>query len=290
MGLFAKGIGVVGSTTIDQVVDQHRSVAKVGGVTTYAAITYSRSGLNTFVVTNIANTDRTIIDKLEQENLTVFNGETSRTTQFINNIQSDFRRQKALRRARPIQLQQLSNIVGRIGGLHLGPLHPDDIEPEILTALQDTRFKIFLDVQGYTRKIVNTNVSPAVSRHLPAALSAAHIIKANGTELKLILEHFHKGLAELMRSFDIEESVITLGPEGGWVETLGGEKFNYSAGRIGAETDPTGAGDVFFAAYLIGRLADHQDIPDACRRAARTAASQVAGKHISIDRLLLTER
>jgi sugar/nucleoside kinase (ribokinase family) len=90
-----------------------------------------------------------------------------------------------------------------------------------------------------------------------------------------------------MKSFGIEEAVITLGQEGGWVETLGGETFDFSADRIENVTDPTGAGDVFFAAYLISRFVNNQDIPDACRCAARSAACQVQGTHISIDRLVL---
>ncbi len=280
-----KGIGVVGSTTIDTIVSQHRSVTKIGGVTAYAGITYSRHGLDTFVVSNIANNDRTIVDRLEQENIIVLNGKTNRTTHFVNDIKKDPRGQALFNRARSIQPRQLSAVIKRVGGLHLGPLHPDDIESEALTALHNTDLKIFLDIQGYTRKVVTKRVSAAVSRHLPAALSAAHIIKANGTELKYILEHYQKGLTELMKTFEIEESVITLGQEGGWVETLSGEKFDYTADRIETVTDPTGAGDVFFAAYLICRFVNNQDIPDACRYAASTAARQVEGTHISIDRL-----
>ncbi len=280
-----KGIGVVGSTTIDTIVSQHRSVTKIGGVTAYAGITYSRHGLDTFVVSNIANNDRAIIERLEQENIIVLNGKTNRTTHFVNDIKKDFRRQELFNRARSIQPRQLSAVIKRVGGLHLGPLHPDDIESEALTSLHNTDLKIFLDIQGYTRKIVTKRVSTAVSRHLPAALSAAHIIKANGTELKYILEHYQKGLAELMKSFEIEESVITLGQKGGLVVTLSGDKFHYKADKIESVTDPTGAGDVFFAAYLICRFVNSQDIPDACRYAASTAARQVEGTHISIDRL-----
>ena len=287
MSRINKGIGVVGSTTIDTVVSQHRRVTKIGGTTAYAGMTYSRHGLDTFVVTNIADNDRTIINRLEQENITVLNGQTNRTTHFVNDIKKDTLRQQLFNRARSIQPRQLSAALKRLGGLHLGPLHPDDIESKSLTVLHNKDLKIFLDIQGYTRKVVTKRVSAAVSRHLSTALSAAQIIKANGTELKVILEHYQKGLAALMKSFEIEESVITLGPEGGWVETLSGEKYEYTADRIKTVIDPTGAGDVFFAAYLICRFVNNQDIPNACRYAARIAARQVEGTHISIDRLIL---
>jgi sugar/nucleoside kinase (ribokinase family) len=287
MTKLTKGIGVVGSTTIDKIVSQNQSVTKIGGTTTYAGITYSRHELYVFIISNIAPNERIIIDRLEQNNIIVLNGETNRTTHFINDIKKDSRKQEVFNRARPIQLRQLVTVVEGIDGLHLGPLHPDDIEPEVLTALQNTDLKIFLDVQGYTRKVVNKKVLTAVSRHLSAALSAAHIIKANGTELKSILDYYQKSLAELMKDFKIEESVITLGQDGGWVEKQSGDKFHYKADKIESVTDPTGAGDVFFASYIISRFANNRNIPDACRYAAHIAARQVEGKYLTIDSLVL---
>ena len=90
-----------------------------------------------------------------------------------------------------------------------------------------------------------------------------------------------------MRSFDIDESVITLGPDGGWVETLRGDKYKYKADRIETVTDSTGAGDVFFAAYLASRFAHLQGIPAACRHGAHTAARQVADRYITSARLAI---
>ena len=44
--------------------------------------------------------------------------------------------------------------------------------------------------------------------------------------------------------------------------------------------DPTGAGDVFFAAYLASRIYARQSIEEACERAASLAALQVEGRYI----------
>ena len=288
MSIPNKCIGVVGSTTIDDIVLPDGTIRKLGGATTYAGITYRRHAIDVFIITNVAPDDRIITDRLEKEKLIVFNGESDRTTHFINTIKNNSRRQKVFNRSRPIRYRQLLRVVKHVGGWHLSPLHPEDIEPKVLTELPHTGLKIFLDVQGYTRKVTQRAVSPAASSLLPAALSAADIIKANGVEIGLILEHFQKDLPEIMKFFEIEEAVITLGREGGWVQTREGRKVTYKANRLEKAADPTGAGDVFFAAYLLSRFIKKQGIAQACQYAAKIAARQVEGTYISLDRLVLT--
>jgi sugar/nucleoside kinase (ribokinase family) len=282
-----KGIGVVGSTTIDEIISPGKRIFKIGGATAYAGITYCRHLIDTTIISNIARVDRAIIDRLEQDGITVFNGETNRTTHFINTVTEDARRQKVIHRARPILLRQLLPALKHIDGLHLSPLHPDDIEPKILKELSHFDLGLFIDIQGYTREIAENAVLAAASRHLSVALKAAHIIKANHAEIRLVLEHFQKDLAEVMKNFEIDEAVITSDRKGGWVQTLSGEKYPYTADRIASVTDPTGAGDVFFAAYLLSRFTKKQDIADSCRYAAVTAAKQVEGTYISLDNLAL---
>jgi sugar/nucleoside kinase (ribokinase family) len=59
---------------------------------------------------------------------------------------------------------------------------------------------------------------------------------------------------------------------------------------IKTPVDPTGAGDVFLAAYIVSRFVNQKDIPDACIYAAKIAARQVAGKYITKDVLALSEK
>ena len=91
-----------------------------------------------------------------------------------------------------------------------------------------------------------------------------------------------------MKIFDIEEAVISSGSKGGRVETIGGEKFEYKAATVDRVSDPTGAGDVFFAAYLLSRELNNLDISSACRYAAGIAARQVEGRYLAHDRLVLS--
>ena len=287
MKRFKKGIGIVGSTTIDKIITEDQSFRKLGGVTTYAGITYRRHGIPATIVSNIAEQDQEAMEKLYAENILVCGANSDFSTYFVNYNKGDIRYQKLLRQARSIKLSQIQAILKRVDGLHLGPLHPLDIEGEALEFLQDSKLKISLDVQGYTRKVRNRKVHRSVSFQMAAGLTQAHIVKANETETADILSYFQMTLEELIHHFKIEEFVVTLGAKGGFIQNQRGELFHYDAPAIKTPIDPTGAGDVFFAAYIASRFADNNDISDAGRHAAKIAAKQVAGNYITIDTLSL---
>jgi sugar/nucleoside kinase (ribokinase family) len=285
--MIKNGIGVVGSTTIDTIIEEDLSFNKLGGVTTYSGITYARNEIRTLVVSNVAEQDIEILDKLQDENIFVYNGETDHTTCFVNRIKGDKRRQEIPQAARPIEYSQILEVTEKVDALHLGPLHPLDIESRALKSLAELNKFIIVDVQGYTRQVKDRTVFPRVSKQLSDALKIARLVKSNGAELKSILAFYQTGLGKLMQRFKIEEFVITLGAGGGFVKQVNGKEFHYKAPNIESVDDPTGAGDVFFAAYIISRFLKNETIPDACRYAAALSARQVEGKYISRDKLIL---
>ena len=63
--------------------------------------------------------------------------------------------------------------------IHLGPLHPGDIDAQVFARLADARSLIALDVQGLLRKNSTGRVEAAVSEHLTAGLTAARIVKSD---------------------------------------------------------------------------------------------------------------
>jgi sugar/nucleoside kinase (ribokinase family) len=282
-----KGIAVVGSTTIDKIVENDRSIFKLGGVTTYSGLTYRRHGINTLIVSNLAQQDLAILDKLYEENIAVCREESTHTTRFVNTIKGDSRSQEMPQQAGPIQAAQIQAVLDLVDGLHLGPLHPLDIEWEALGSLNNSNRMIFLDVQGLTRMLKNKQIYTSISEHIERALNIAHVVKANGVEYRAVLDFYRTGPAEMMRKFNIRELVVTLGKKGGFVHSQNGAAFHYRAKMIEGPVDPTGAGDVFFAAYLVSRFSAGKEIPDACRYAAQIAARQVEGKYITADRLRL---
>ena len=288
MNLLKKGIGVVGSTTIDKIFVGDHSCLKLGGVTTYAGITYRRHGIPVMIISNMAEQDMHVLGKLQAENILVFSAKSDFSTYFVNANRGDNCCQELLQHAAPIETAQILAIVDKVDALHLGPLHPLDIEDGVFRALHDSNLKIFLDVQGYTRMIKNKKIYRSVSVQLAAGLTLAHIAKANEAEYHAILAFYQMTLAELMHCFKIEEFVVTLGDKGGFVQKQSGEIFHYDAALIKTPVDPTGAGDVFFAAYIVSRFANQKDIPDACIYAAKIAAQQVEGKYITKDVLALS--
>ena len=287
MNLLKKGIGIVGSTTIDKIIAEDHSFLKLGGVTTYAGITYHRHGIPAFIVSNMAEQDRKVMRNLHAEDSAVCSAKSDFSTYFVNFDRGGRRYQKLLQQAGSIKIGQIQSIVDRVDGLHLGPLHPLDIDREALKSLLNSNLKIFLDVQGYTRKVKNKKVYPSVSVQMTTGLTLARIAKANEAEIKAILVFFQMTLAELVHRFEIEEFVVTLGDRGGFVQKQNGETFHYDAAMIKTPVDPTGAGDVFLAAYIVSRFVNQKDIPDACIYAAKIAARQVAGKYITKDELSL---
>ena len=287
--MIINNIAVIGSTTIDKIIRHNISCFKIGGVTTYAGITYSRHGIKTLVITNIASRNPEIIKRLKGEKIVVCNGPTPQTTHFINYVDNDLQKQKIPLRAAIIRTSQISEHVKDVHIVHLGPLHPYDIDIAAIKRLDRFNLRIILDVQGYTRSVRSTSVYPAVSKQLRAALKKSHIVKANQKEFDAILDYFQMDLAELMNHFNISEFILTCGDKGGFVQNSSGEKIGYHAAQVGSIEDPTGSGDLFLAAYVIDRLLKRRSIPAACKYAANLAARQIEGNYIKTEDLGLED-
>jgi sugar/nucleoside kinase (ribokinase family) len=285
-----RGIAVIGSATIDKIIHRDLSRLKIGGVTTYAGITYRRHDIKTLVITNVANRDLEIIKRLQEEQIVVCNGQTELTTHFINYINDDKQRQKIPKQAAFISRNQVINNIKDISFVHLGPLHPSDIDIQAIKLMSSLKLFVILDAQGFVRSVKNNIVYPTVSKHLPAAFKISNIVKANQQEYEAIIDFFQTDLSELMNQFKIKEFVVTSGDKGGFVQKLTGAEIRYEASELKSIDDPTGAGDIFLAAYIIGRFIKHQPIPTACKYAAKLAALQIEGNYIKPDDLCLEDR
>ena len=285
--MIEKGIAVIGSTTIDKIIFRNGSRFKAGGVTLYSGATYSRHGIHTIAITNIAARDARLIERLENQKIIVYSGATPQTTLFINDIRTQNRRQKNPARAVSISRRQIWEQINNVKFVHLGPLHPDDIDARAIQSLGSLDLEVILDIQGLVRTVRNGNVYPAVSPQLSYALSVSQIVKANKQEYDTLLSFFQSDLMTLMRKFDIREFIVTAGASGGFVQETTAAAVSYDAEEVRIEGDPTGAGDIFLAAYVVARLLKQHSIRQACQYAARLAARQIEGNHIKADDLYI---
>jgi sugar/nucleoside kinase (ribokinase family) len=285
MNPLKKGIGILGSTTIDKIIAENSLYQKLGGVTTYAGITYRRHGIPVLIASNMAENDLKYLDKLTAENISVFGLNSDHSTTILNRYNGDRRDMEILHQSSSIEFSQIQSILEKVGCLHLGPLHPLDIEAGALNSLRTSGRMVILDVQGYTRMIRNRKVFQRVCSLMPTALELAHIAKANESEFTAILDFFGMTSAELVNHFEIKELVVTLGRKGGFVQTRNGDVFHYEAVKIHGLDDPTGAGDVFLAAYVVGRILHNKNISASCTSAAKISARQLMGNYITAHEL-----
>jgi len=287
---------VIGSATIDQVEQDGISTVKMGGVVIYGGITFRKHGLRTAVVSNIATQDEEPFRRIfRQQDIRLFNGVTETTTVFVNHVDvdRDERRQEMPVRAAPITADQAQPAIGSAYHVHLGPLHPNDIRTDLFKFVAEKK-RVTLDVQGYVRRVEKGKVHPCISESLDEALAVSSVIKAEREELQEILSWYYRHrqtrqmrIEDLINEYKLNEVVVTAGREGGYVVSASGEVVDYKAPQVKV-ADTTGAGDVFFAAYLVSRLHERRSIRESCEHATGIAVRHVKGRYITEESLRMS--
>jgi len=273
-------VAVIGSATLDRIVLEDRAFDKIGGVAVYAGITFQKHGLETAVLANIAEADRRHFLNLEESGVRLVPGATGATTRFVNRETGGGRVQEMPGRADPIRCRDWLEAVHTVRHVHLGPLHPGDIHPDLLSFVKRGRYFVSVDVQGFVRRVRDSAVEAEVSESLEEVLAFADTVKATGEELRLILERFGTDVQTLQARFGFGELLVTCGAGGGRLINTSGETIEYVPVRAERVDDPTGAGDVFFAAYLAGRHHEGWTERESLAHAAQVASLHVEGKYI----------
>jgi sugar/nucleoside kinase (ribokinase family) len=247
---------VIGHVTSEFiVVGGHRLGPTTGGTGFFSSFAYGKLGLDTTLVTKVADKDRiALLTKLEHASVTIRCYRSPGTLQFENIYPSpdpNFRIQSISEFADPLTTDELVDVVADV--YHLGPLAAGDIEPALFAELA-TRGTVVLDIQGLLRLRQSGQVvlqtAPTV-RHL---VQHARILKTDAEEARLLTgcDSTRHALKEL-QSWGPSEILITDGSRGSSLCSSEG-MWEIPPYRSPSSVHPTGCGDTYLAGYVTARL------------------------------------
>lgn len=233
---------------------------RLGGTAAYSALTAQALGVRVGVVT--ASGPETSLAPLG--NIPVVSLESPNSTTFENIYTKDGRVQFLRAQATRIDFSHVPEVWRRASIIHLGPIAnemdatlPDGFSPTLLG----------LTPQGWMRQWdEECRVSRGEWQHADEALARAHAVVISREDVNddhELIEH----MAHQTRVL-----VVTEGPAGA-VLYWNGDRRRFRAPEV-TEVDPTGAGDVFAAAFFI-RLLKTRDPWEATRFATLIATCSV---------------
>lgn len=135
---------------------------------------------------------------------------------------------------------------------HLGSLLANDFSPDLIRHLS-TQGLVSLDVQGFLRRVEDTNVLVCDWYEKEACLKNVDILKVNEHEMHVLTgETDIPAAARCLRGWGVREVVITAGSLGSFIyaEDHAVEIPAYPPRQL---VDATGCGDTYMAGYLYKR-------------------------------------
>lgn len=243
-----------------------------GGTVFYSARALARLGAAARVGTSCAARDRqALIGPVEALGLPVTWHESANTTSYR------FRYTRSARRVMrqdavgdPWSPELAMQAVEGASWIHVGALVRTDFPPKTLAALAGDGRRLLVDGQGLVRAAA---LGPLrTDGEIPDVLRYLTILKLDREEAETLA-----GTAdpERLQGLGVPELILTLGSKGSFVVTA--EAIHgIAAKEIAGAVDPTGAGDTYSAAYLLGRSTGAEPV-EAARAAADAVAEFLAG-------------
>ena len=276
-----KQVIIVGSLARDRIEAGGSVHHRVGGVVWYAGTTFASFGIKTCVVTRTTSTDKDLVQAVRDVGVEVKWRPSTSTTTFVNRYfddNPDGRVQNVTALAEPIEAEQLLEALVGVHVVYLGPLHAEDVADDTLQALRIHRPPfVALDAQGYTRAVRAGRVIPKLDHRLLDILNFCDVVKANQEELRLIsgVRELPEAALSLATAYPDLEIVVTCGAKGAYVVQR--DEVHYEPAVPVDISDPTGAGDVYFASYLAKRFFAKLPGEASIKRASEFAANYTSG-------------
>jgi pfkB family carbohydrate kinase len=237
-------IGLIGHTVIDTVIGADGGESRrLGGTPLYARRALEAAGADCIVVTRGA----------DPGNALVVPGGPAYDSRLDHR---DGTKQVLARFGLPFSpAETVALVLPAVRGchwLHLGPQSAGEFPPETLALLRGAGHSLCLDGQGPARGSVP---GPVRLRPFPPRdIAGVSILKLNRAEAEAAAgDRLDR---EALLALGAPEVVVTMGPDGVVVATEAG-LWDVPGTGTGSYADPTGAGDCWTAAYLLGRSHGH---------------------------------
>jgi sugar/nucleoside kinase (ribokinase family) len=248
---------VVGAASRDIAPDDPRGW-RLGGAVTYSSLTLARLGLHVRALVGVdrAAATATELDELRAAGVSVALAHLSSGPVFENIEAADARRQRCLSAAETIARTALPRMwTSGFDGLLLGPVAGELPEDWALLAAGDPHPVVALGWQGLLRAVVAGHDVQRVPPRRDPLVAAAALVGSSRDDFAADTAP-EAAVALLSPGATL---VVTEGQAGGLIlERRGDAKrpvsSRYDAIPSDSAVDPTGAGDVFLAAMLAGRL------------------------------------
>lgn len=272
---------VVGNITKDELITRAgRRVAFGGG--SYAAVTAARLGWEAGVVSRGNAEIEAWAERLRAEGVRADIQPDDSLTRFMNDYSSGRRRQWLLSHTGPITYDPS----WEADVIHINPMC-GEVGAEEVEGARGRCSLLSLDVQGFVRGLRGTRVIGRFWDARGAFLRHVDLLKIGRDEAKLVSRRrSFWGICRELSGFGPRIVELTLGGRGSLI--FAGDRDRYEVPAYGTEeVDPTGAGDVYAAAFAI-KYFESRDAVEAGLFAS--AAASFAVEAFGIDGIAARER
>lgn len=238
---------VVGSISRD-VEQRHEGVFEgPGGVVHHAGRALARLGATVRVVTRLGRGDMDLVRPLREEGVDIHVLPSRSTTTYRNDYRGPTDRHVLVAASDPIRLVDVPREWRCADLVHLGPLHPRDVDADVAGG---TSGLVGLDLQGLLRRPGGKGSELAPHPELDRFLVGVRVVHASEEEMPVALGG--EPLERFVLRLGIEELLVTRGARGALLLERG--RRTEIPARPAEGSHRVGAGDVFLTSYLYLRV------------------------------------
>ncbi len=270
---------VVGHATVDVNVFPHGVIESVlGGAPTYAGFALTSLGRKVGIVSKIGKDFPEYFPPLFSKfglNTEGILATPGKTTKFENTYTEEGEREQVCKEvADSIAPGDIPQSYLNSSSFYISPV-ADEVSPDTISRISEKEGAVMLDPQGLFREIEDSGeIGLRKPDDLEDYLAKVDIVKIGKEEFQTFEKSGEEVLEDLV-DMGPEVGILTLGGKG--CKVLSGGEFNEVENLDVEVEDPTGAGDVFGAAYL-SKYLESEDPVQSARLATGAAGLKIEYK------------